>query len=39
VPDYNVVGASVAGPFWVVAGDVELVEPGVAAPVNESIWS
>jgi hypothetical protein len=38
-PDYNVVGAPVAGPFGVVADDVELVEPGVAESVNESTWS
>jgi hypothetical protein len=38
-PDYNVVGAPVAGSIGVVADDVELVEPGVVAPVNESTWS
>jgi hypothetical protein len=38
-PDYNVVGAPVAGSFGVVADDVELVEPGVAESVNESTWS
>jgi hypothetical protein len=38
-PGYNVVGVPVAGSFGVVADDVELVEPGVAAPVNESAWS
>ena len=37
-PDYNVVGAPVAGSIGVVADDVELVEPGVVAPVNESTW-
>ena len=36
-PDYNVVGAPVAGSF-VVADDVELVE-GVPESVNESTWS
>ena len=38
-PDRNVVGAPVAGSTGVVADDVELVEPEVAAPVNESTWS
>jgi hypothetical protein len=38
-PDYNVVGAPVAGLFGVVAADVELVERGVAESVNESTWS
>jgi hypothetical protein len=38
-PDCNVVGAPVAGSIGVVADDVELVEPEVAAPVNESTWS
>lgn len=38
-PDYNVVGAPVAGSIGVVADDVELVEPAVVAPVNESTWS
>jgi hypothetical protein len=38
-PDYNVVGAPVAGSIGVVADDVELVEPGVAESVNESTWS
>jgi hypothetical protein len=37
-PDYNVVGAPVAGSIGVVADDVELVEPGVAESVNESTW-
>jgi hypothetical protein len=38
-PDYNVVGAPVAGSFGVVADDVELVEPGMPESVNESTWS
>ena len=38
-PDYNVVGAPVAGSFGVVADDVELVEPVVPESVNESTWS
>ena len=35
-PDYNVVGASAAGSFGVVADELELVEPGVPESVNES---
>jgi hypothetical protein len=38
-PDYDVVGAPLAGSIGVVAGDVELVESGMAALVNESTWS
>jgi hypothetical protein len=38
-PDYNVVGAPVAGSIGMVVDDVELVEPGVPESVNESTWS